>query len=884
MQTLPRTKFCPPQPHREVIRRSQWIDWLRGELPPSRLVLLAAPAGYGKTTLLSALPEALPAFRLGWFALDGEDNDLVRFLSGLGEALANIHPELKQTLTGQVAANAGLLGRAGAAFPVQQSMALLVNAVVNLPAPPGILVLDDLHEIANPAVYAALDYLLDKLPEQLHLVIATRHEPPLRLSQLRARRQLAELTAAQLAFDVQESGRFLNELLRLELSPADLLALQRKTEGWPVGLVLLTGRLRSLPPHHDRAAFLRHLEPLDAHTFHYLADEVLAHQPEELRTFLLETSVLNELNPALCQQLTGRTDAAALLAELYRRNLFLTLAGEAGGAIYRYHALFADFLQRELKRNDADRWRALHRLAAGVEKTPGRAIAHLLAAGEWLAASEQIEANGELFLQQGLQETVSAWIQALPAECIEQRGQLLYLQGLASLLRGDLERARPSLERSLRLPGAEIDAARRGRLLVGLASLAFVRADFSGSADLLRQAEPYSRGIQERVDFLMLRASLALFYESDWRRAGEDLQEALQLVQASDDMRQWFMFALYLAPEFTVLPGMLDLLERFCEAARLHYGEQATPLRLGVEDTWACIHLRRGRPEQAIACGADALAVKEQLGGYPFLGMNAALAAAAACVAGDDLTSAGAYLEKAVQQVQTAELNRALSGGGLYPLGRLYWLQGRYAEARQVCQQMAALPVRLPLVEVLQRMLAGLLEMAAGRHTPAEALLAEAVRLQSKEWVSEIYGSARLLLAYSYHLRQDTNEALYHFNNVLARCEQNRTPGVILQERFFAVPLLRLALKKGQRPAQAAALLAQLGAAAEDAAPPAAPITGRQMEILRLIAAGYSNQAIADALTLSLATVKSHVVHIMDRLGASSRMEAVARARDEGLL
>ena len=891
MQALPRTKFFPPLTQREIITRADLTGWLQQEIPASRLVLLSAPAGYGKTTLLSTLPQALPDYPLAWLALDGEDDDPVRFLTGLGEALANIDPRIKQGIENQLAGSAGLVSSGDIVLTLRQVMVSLINTILNLPAPDCILILDDLHEITLPAIYEALDYLIANLPPQLHVTISTRREPPLHLNSLRSRRQLAELDLTDLRFDLEESQRFLNGLLDLRLSEADISSLHQKTEGWPVGLVLLTNRLRSLPPPGERAAFLQQLELINSTTFHYLADEVLAHQPEALRLFLLQTSILPELSPSLCQAVTGREDAAELLVEIYQRNLFLTLVRQQKTAeepLYRFHTLFAEFLWQELEQRYPGRSRLLHLRAAQAEKEPPSGIiAHLLAAQEWDTAALQIEAIGEEFLQNGLQGMVSRWIGSLPAELANGRYRLMYLRGLSGLLTGEFEEAQHCLERSLTIlaasPGSR-DGVTHGQVLVHLASLAFLQAEFSACDDLIRQAEPFIGGLQERIDFLMLRSSLALFWTSDWERAGKDLREAVELVRSYDDQRLWFLFSLYLAPEFTVLPGILDLLEQVCQDAKRRYDGQITPLRLGIEDTWASIHLRRGHLRQAIETGKDALLVKDQLGGYNFLGLNAALTVASAYAGLGNSLAAQDYLQRAAAQAQETGLNRALTGGALYPQGHLFWLEGRYEEARQIYQQMAALENSLSFVAVLQKMLGGLLEISEKRYGQAESILLDGVRAQSKEWVSEIYGSARLLLAYLYYRWDKPQQALAQLDAVLARCEQHHTPGVILQDMPLAAPLLRLAAKKGLRAAQATALLEQMGLSMEEHEDKTTPLTMRQLEILRLMAAGYSNQAVADRLVLSLATVKSHVVHIMNRLGASSRMEAVAKGREMGLV
>jgi DNA-binding CsgD family transcriptional regulator len=248
------------------------------------------------------------------------------------------------------------------------------------------------------------------------------------------------------------------------------------------------------------------------------------------------------------------------------------------------------------------------------------------------------------------------------------------------------------------------------------------------------------------------------------------------------------------------------------------------------------------------------------------------------------MLAAQEYLQRAVVQAQETGLNQALTGGALYPQAHLLWLEGRYEQAGQIYQQMAVLENKLRFVNGLQKMLAGLLGISDKRYAQAEVALLEAVRWQSKEWVSEIYGSARLLLAYLYYRWDKPQQALAQIDAVLAYCDLHHTAGLILQDMPLAAPLLRLVVKKGVRAVQAATLLGQMGLSVEEQADKPTLLTIRQLEILRLMAAGYSNQAVADKLVLSLATVKSHVVHIMNRLGASSRMEAVAQAREMGLL
>ncbi|MEW5868593.1 MAG: LuxR C-terminal-related transcriptional regulator [Chloroflexota bacterium] len=876
MPDLPRTKFTPPALRQDTLPRPALAAWLKDELPESRLLLVCAPAGYGKTTLLAGLPQVCPEYRLAWLNLEAEDDDPVRFLAALGQALSAELPEFQQEVD-DLLLSAGMSG----GVSLRQAMPALVNAAASAPAP-RLLVLDDLHEISNPAIYAALAALLAHLPAGLHLAISTRHTPPLRLSRLRARRQVIECLSGDLRFDLDET-RQLNALLELRLAEAELVELHRRTEGWVAGMILLARRPR--PPSDVE----RHPGLVDASSFDYLAEEVLAGQPETLRRFLLETSILEEFTPRLCYQVTGHSRAGEWLEELYRRNLFISRTAEEAdaGPRYRYHSLFAAFLRSELQRASPERCLELHRRAARLVGEPGRALQHWLAAQEWQPAADLLESTGEAYFQQGRQETLAAWLARLPGEVVAQRPRLGYLRAMSLLLRGDIPAAQAAIDAALQAPAP---GAARGALLVGAGALAFLRADFIACARHIAQAEAQALGPAEQIHFRMLRTSLALFagyYERGGTgssgRASHDLAEAITLARAADEPFLWYLLSLYLGPEFTHLPGALEQIEAAFQQSLERYGEKAAPLRLGLGDTLAGVHLRRGRLRQAIQTGRAALAAKAQLGGYTFLGINACLAISSACAALGDYAAAEQAAQRLLAQAADNPLNRALTGGGLFPLARLHWLQGRCDEAQLAYLELVELEPKLPHVHTLQAMLAGMLEMSARRFAAAEKHLLAALEMQRQEEISQVYASARLLLAALYQRWDQPRQALEYLESALARSQRDQTPGDILQEMPLIAPLLRLAVTKNLRAGQAAELLEQAGLAGVSPAS-AAPLTARQMEVLRLVAAGYSNQAIADALVLSLPTVKSHLANIMDRLGASSRGEAAAFAREMGLL
>jgi LuxR family maltose regulon positive regulatory protein len=339
-----------------------------------------------------------------------------------------------------------------------------------------------------------------------------------------------------------------------------------------------------------------------------------------------------------------------------------------------------------------------------------------------------------------------------------------------------------------------------------------------------------------------------------------------------------------------VLPGELDRLEQFCEQAQRQSGGQIDPLQLAIDDLMAFIHLRRGRLEQAIQAGENALALKERLGGYPFLGANAAMNTATAYAAQGRYADAGRLLTQLLAQVDQSALNQLTLAGGLYPAGKILWLQDQLDEARQIYARMCDVPLahEPPLSHVLRLMLRGLLETADRSYAAAERTLREASGLGQKLPLTAVFGSPRLLLAQLYARWQRPAAALAELEPVLAACQAEHTPGLIVQEGAAVIPLLRLAVAQDRHATYAAHLLALLGAppAPEPAYVPdtGATLTDRELEVLRLVAVGASNQSIADQLVISLPTVKSHIAHILVKLDAASRGEAAARARELRLL
>jgi LuxR family maltose regulon positive regulatory protein len=370
LDVLLATKLHLPRPRGGFLARQRLLDQL-AQGAARELTLVCAPAGFGKTSLLGDWARRSEA-PVAWLSLDDGDNDPARFWRYLAAAL----DQVCQGVGEQVA---GLLRG-----PPPASLEAVVTVVANQLAALGdrvALVLDDYHLIQAPAVHDSLVLLLERLPEQLRLLLASRADPPLGLARLRARGQLAELRERDLRFTPQETAVLLGEVMGLELPAASQAVLAARTEGWVAGLQLAG---LSLQGHADPAAFVATFSGSHRYVLDYLTQEVLARQPEPLVGFLLETSALERLSGPLCDAVTGRTDSQQLLEAIERANLFLVPLDEVRGW-WRYHQLFAELLQARLQKQRPERVLELHRAAATWHDRHGLvddAIRHTLAAGE----------------------------------------------------------------------------------------------------------------------------------------------------------------------------------------------------------------------------------------------------------------------------------------------------------------------------------------------------------------------------------------------------------------------------------------------------------------------------------------------------------------------
>jgi LuxR family maltose regulon positive regulatory protein len=940
---LAETKFYPPLLREDVIPRQHLLDDLRNRMASHPLTLLSAPAGYGKTTLLAALPPAYPDLSMAWLSLDEEDNDPARFLTALIVALQHLNPTCGAT------AQSLLTSHVHRGADVRRVASVLINDVLETLSDPFAVILDDLHLISEPSIYVALDYLLEHRPPQMHLVAASRVDPPLALARLRARGEVAELRLAELRFSDEEAMTFLNNRLHLGLSGDELDLLQSRTEGWAVGLRLLASSLNGLSSAEDRRVLIDHLAQTDRYIFDFLAEEVFNRQEPEARTFLLETAILPELTSTLCQAITGRANAGAMLEALYRRNLFLVQVSPLQGQTssdprvshpyqpqldtdnlkpetkYRYHDLFAEFLRHKLEQTRPEHLPDLHLRAAQAESDPTRAVAHYLAAARWQEAADLIEQVGAEMFNRGYLDTLSRWINALPASVRERRPHLLHYLSHCAFWKGAWLEVQSLLKRALHSFEVAGDEAGQGEVLADLAICAVAQGDLERGSALFGQALAYPIPPHTRVQALLGRA-LAQGAWGDWAQTERDFNAAMALVRRSGGLDPLHLVAFpFFHPGFAFLPGGLEHLERICRQAKAQVGDEVSPSRLMVEEMTTVLHLFRGRLAEAVRTGESALALRQRLGGHPYVSLDAALFLMIAHAARGDYAAVEPLFELLFLGVDQKGQPPPDLPVYLFYAGRVRWLQacaqsfdiaqdrpfdtaqgrpfdtaqdrsGRnsyLAEAGEIYAQMCA-PMEedpqldFPEARICRTWMGSLLDMAEGRYEKAERALRQREVLEQTDRDSTMHGSTRLMLARLYLQQNRRQEALAELASALAYHEQLGIPFAILLEGQSIVPLLRLAVEQGVHEDYAAYLLELLGA---DDQPRAVhvPQTGetltpREVEVLRQIVQGASNRTIAERLVIAESTVKTHIYHIFAKLEVSSRTEAAARSREMRLL
>ncbi|GAB4492938.1 MAG: hypothetical protein Fur0016_28760 [Anaerolineales bacterium] len=745
------TKLFLPSASSRIVHRQRLVERLTAGFDAGKpLTLVSAPAGYGKSTLLA---EWLSGYKdwAAWLSLDERDNASLRFWTYFVAALQTVSKPLAQTL------------ESDQDFDAQRFLTALVNEVSTFERRV-ILVLDDYHVISNADIHAGINFLIEHLPPNLHLVIATRTDPPLPLSRLRVRGQLTEIRISDLRFDADEASSFLNDLMNLQLAASDVRALETRTEGWVAGLQLAA---LSIQERDDTQSFIQNFTGSQHFVLEYLVEEVLQRQPQDLQNFLLETSILARMSAPLCDAVTGATQSADTLAELHRRNLFvIPLDGEH--TWFRYHHLFAEFLTSRLKRAHPGDLPDLHRRAAQWFQTnhyAEDALRHAFAIPDYAYASRLVVDNWRRIYHQGRLNTAVEWLDSLPPDFLRQSPPLGVAYCWTLFVRGDYDRIETHLDEITQTFEQMVADGKLPKdhpeYNIVLQQVILLRAivqrhqgDFPAALNAIGELLPTIEGLRQTLGDVVADMG----YTACYSQTGYTYAAANDLERAVD-------FLSRVSPHARRCGNFLALAHTTIELAR--------------------ISLALGRVEQAEKICRDELALAEQ---------------------------------------------------------------PAYAEYPAFCL------IHLALADVLRE---------KNAWDEAEKRLTQGLETAQKSGHQSYLAQGYLIAARLHHVQGKTSQAQAD----MRRAEQIAEA---LHNRFLndAVAENWQALKHKAAPAQSLI----------------EPLSERELEVLRLICAGRSNQEIADELFIALDTVKRHANNIYGKLSVKRRAQAILEARRLGLV
>jgi len=914
------TKFQIPPLRAALISRPRLLALLDEALPQDgvwrrKLTLVSAPAGYGKTTLLSAWCAWLP-HPVAWLTLDRDDNDPIRFLAYLVAALQTIVPHLGAEL------QAGLGNRAAAPRGLLFSLANEITAT----APPFALVLDDYHLIQEATIHDLVTFLLEQQPPQMHLVIATRADPPLPLPRLRGQGMLAEVRLQALRFTVQEATSFLGETMALGLTSGEVATLTSRTEGWIAGLHLAALALRGR--HEKEAAeFVAGFSGTHRYVLDYLLEEVLQRQPEEVEQFLLRTSILDRLVAPLCDFLLSdfhdpqspvpEPKAQQTLSYLDAHNLFLVPLDEQR-CWYRYHHLFATLLRSRLQATRPEEVSHLHERASHWFERAGRideALTHVLAAGDSGRAALLVEQNALHLIHTAQPAVLSRWIRALPAGRVVTRPWLAVFAAWSSYWDG----ARDEVEHYLQLVETLLaekpwaGPAEQDEILAHVAllraHLAIQEEDVPAIVLMGQRAGALAPAAGPGAGYLAwlvpLVQGVAAWGLGDVREAAAAFHRARLAALKEGRLEEAIIPACYESLQQIRQGRLTEATASLEEILRLATGGGApeTPaagfayLRLGdiAREQNQLEQARRFLQEGVVLCEEWGVA-DVVVDGYVML--------ARLHFACGETTEMRQALVRAGEHRRTAQIDPFVCTWLDRCRLRLWIYEGEFAAVRRWLARNGPGPdTPLRYLRDLDHINLALALVALARHEADRVCLDEALQLLSRlleateraGWVQE---QIQLLLLQAIALESGGEPG--SADGAMARALKLAEPGGYV--RCFLdeggtqpgdrplLPLLYRALKQGVLPGYASHLLRQSperaapGPLAETGTGLVEPLSERELDVLRLIAAGLSNREIGLQLSISLPTVKWHASNLYGKLGASNRTEAVAVARALELL
>ncbi len=882
------TKLHAPRRREGLVARPRLTEALNRGLDAA-LTLVSAPAGFGKSTALTQWLASLTGTRaVAWLSLDERDNDPTLFWSYVVAALRTVVPD------------AGATVPSAAGAPTETDLIALIN---DLSAAPDdvVLVLDDIHVIESRDVHTGLAFLLDHLPDRIHLVLAGRSDPPLPLARLRGRGELVEVRAADLRFSLAEAAEYLTGSMELALSEADVATLDGRTEGWIAALQLAALSMRGRSDGVELAGFIADFAGDDRYIVDYLIEEVLDRQPPLVRDFLLETSILDRMDAALADAVTGHVDGRSMLELLDRGNLFLIPLDDRR-RWYRYHQLFADVLRAHLHDERPGVVAELHRRAAQWYEANGDragAVEHALAGGDVGRAAALIELSLPALQRNRQEATMRRWLQALPDDVVRGRPVLSVGYAASSMIHGEIDGVERRLRDAERWLGAApgdragmvvVDEEAFGQLPSAIelyrAGQAHVRGDVAATMthahaafDLAGPGNDIGRGSAAGL------LGLAHWRDADldtayrwWARCAAELERAGHLADITG-------CALAMA-DIRIAQGRLDeAVDAYRRAMRLVCPDGGPALR-GAADLHvglAGVLVERGDLPAARRHLTAAAELGERLG-LPQNPYRSRVVRARLRLAESDPDGAIVRFDEAERvynpdmfpDVRPVSAERA----------RIWTRHGRSAStlawARERGLSVDDHPEYLREFEHLTLARALVTADRAKDTAAAEALL-ERVRGAAEDGgrVGAVI-AALVATALARQARGDRPAAGAALREALRLAEPSGHVRIFLDE---GPPLLGLlnSVAGQDESGYAGRLLASAASADRPAEELIDPLSARELDVLRLLGTDLDGPEIARTLFVSVNTVRTHTKNIYAKLGVNNRRAAVRRAADLGL-
>jgi LuxR family maltose regulon positive regulatory protein len=890
------TKLYLPPARQTLVDRPVLLDQLKDGLR-GRLTLVSAPAGFGKTSLVAAWRKECET-PLAWVSLDEEDNEPLRFLDYVIGALQMVDNDLGDE-------SAELLRRSNAP-PVKVVLTSLLNEI-NAYDKEFVMAFDDYHVITEHGIHEALSYLIERLAPHAHTLIATRSDPPFPLGRLRARGELKELRASDLRFDKNEATAFLNEVMNLDLTAADVSALEDRTEGWIAGLQLSALTLQNRA---NRSELVKEFAGDNRFVLDYLLEEVLNCQSEQVQDFLLRTSILTRLNGSLCDALTGDQSGHQMLEQLERANLFL-IRLDGRGEWFRYHHLFADLLRLKLKQKQPGAIRELQIKASHwfeQNNLADEAINYALAAQDWDRALNLIEPIAFHRLSLGGFERLKVWVEAMPEAAFKNRPLLFPFYVPSLIYNEEYDKAEKYLQV---VETVEPESLRKSLMSLVWTTRSIIAAALyqpERAADCSKKAFEFllPDDIKQRAVVMQSRIRSASL-RGDTQELEKRILEALPAYRAAEHLifQVWGQLALGIV---RIMQGRLREGEQALEGAQQFAREnlRTRPETLLYSYVSLCdVHRERNELDSAKSDLNDALTIIRQTGreSYPGFVVENLKSLALMLDLVDDSSQTDVIVDQALRRYRRCgnevvekqiEALKALlvlrRGGDMSQVSRWVQTSGLSAEDKAVyANEFAHLVLARWLIQTMQakqalalltRLLKAAQEASRGRSV-IEILVLQALAhqlLEDEAAAIKALESALILGQPESFVRTfvDEGESLSKLLLELLKQKGKRWESEKPELLQYVVKLKEMFSPSGP------VLTARVATTETEALPwwyVEDPLSERELEVLQHVARGLSNQEIADKLFLSAGTVKRHMSNIYQKLDVHSRTQALERAR-----